>query len=797
MELKLAKHFDDLATSAGNLPILKDQIIAGLRSGDLKNDDAKVILVQALDKMVSRKNVHPSVVQDAVRQVTQIVRDTKEVQKDGKDLKSKSMNAMIDFLSEHGIKKGPNDSASAFEPFSDDANQVRLAINTRMREASTSTSVPVRIRANELYERQWQSVLDVSDHRPALTRVSAKAKFDSLPSDPGFLTKDFLRTKLADSKESVDEIVNTYVQSIIDATKGDTLKSGDPRIESLKELTDSKYHDRIRMAAALALQNAPEKSTSNFTLRDIALNSDTAAYRHDAIRALERFGDKAHISDGSLLPAKERLVARILDAYQKTTPTDRERFKLEKLDQEKLSGKSNAELIKFCHDYIKQVTPDSKAELKHQAFELRQAVYEFGSVLTNIATMQGNYAKNEASFALQAEANFKDALLAFGIDDTKLAELSKPFKSGYTYRLHMPLDDWDKKNQEFHKMADAIAGDLLKIEIYDDVKKTDGNLELHTQELPSVILALNKYAQLNTQRFLNGEEKDGKKTFNTDKLDLTLGMIGLSDALTQRAYPKGTGSQAESYMQIARSYRMIAEANLKRSNTDFTGGFYSALKVYHEKADADLKEMRNMDPTNLNADAATSALHDEVFNTQLHRFTVETHKLAGLKGYALESQQQSLEKMSAELEKLNQGRATKDTAQGPFDMTRKYMIDGRRESDPAKKLVAYEKAHEQIQKAIKMSAATFGVDSPAFRNTLNRLIDLSKEANQPQWAEEMFKRGLDVAEKTGDGGLKLEMFRQQWNFYNRFQRKDDADKVAREFNLEKAKQERERAKRNE
>ncbi len=789
MELRIANHFKNLATESRDLPLLEKQILDSLRSDKLQNDNAKAVLVEALDKLVSRSNIAPEAVVDAVNAISDIVGSAQEGKIENVDLKSASLNAMIAFLNKHAVKKSATDTGSAFEPFSKEANSVRTSINSRMSMQNTTSPSSTKLRANDMYEQQWQSVLSVFDRRAPLHNLRTKEKIDLLPKEFSMLEKNTLeKLRAEESSTCIDGVVDSNVQKIVDATNGDTIPDNDPRIEALTELTSEKYHDRIRLAAAIALLNGRKNSCGAAVLGQIATDCEIPSLRNDAMRALERADVKTVVSDSMALYSKSRnnLVNQIEKALQCAGVEKKNGL----LDNQALQNKSDAELIQLANDFITDTGNDVSAERKNASKELKIKLYEYGATIANVGTMHLKAGKENAP---QAERNLKNALAAFGVSDIKIAELRRSEPSYNFERKFFEQSEEQRANKDnpMRKFVKQLCDKIAEVEIFEDKNSTSGQLDLRSSHVSSLVRALNSYSQLSANMMKDSSNHD------LLRLEDMVTTLSLSGMITEEAYLPGSGFKAESYQQIAKAFRTLAESNrvIKQTSTSTTSSgktketvrtipldtkSYESMMKYLEKAES---EYMIMGANNLSSSRSLSgsiAVRNEMINARVQQIKTDTRReMAKVQPAAWTLT--DIEKMSLSVEKLMTDHPDKNQLQPHLDLVQLNMSCADRQTDQAKKLEAQEKARAIVLDAIKLSLIHFKSSSTEFKNACHSLISLSLSANKPEWCESFFKRGIEAAESSKDTRLKSDLLAQQFKFLINFGRKEEAESVKKQW----------------
>ncbi|MBX9685886.1 MAG: HEAT repeat domain-containing protein, partial [Candidatus Obscuribacterales bacterium] len=466
-ERRIAEKMRDLCSQSSdkvNLKLLKDEILRALGNDSKASDQSRKILVDGLDRLLSNPQTSPEAKREILKKAGELVRGTQEVEIN----KSESTVAMIALLDKHG--------KASFETYSDAYAAMRTAVTSR---AENDKMPPqLRMRAQEMFDRQWLSVLAEND-RISPPQGTARTRAELLPKNTEALEKN-----KEGKVDGFDEDVHDAVQRILMATKGLPLEVDDPRFEQLKELTSDKYDDRVRLAAGLALSQARSGQwAAESTLLDIALNSKDRALRQDAAAIMMRM-PPFMVSEGSLESSREAVLDKLAAALGK--------------NRDDLVGKAPDEMIKEANEFIEKNRNSTDARVKEQARDLQETLRKYGEGLGVIANLK-LFDKNDRA---EAERLFKLSLNAFGIKDSDLTAMQNMAKRN----SHRP----GAESQEIRDLTKRLI----------DSMQDGGNVQ-------ALMNTLNGYAKLSV-----AEVVPATGGVKVESLQRSVGLLSLSESLT-------------------------------------------------------------------------------------------------------------------------------------------------------------------------------------------------------------------------------------------------------------------------
>ncbi len=699
-ERKIAEKMRDMCSQSSdnvNLSLLKDEILRALKSDAKTSDASRKILVDGLDRLLSNPRTAPEAKRDVLKAVGESVKTSKEVEKD----KTESTMSMIALLDKHG--------KAAFETYSDAYATMRTAVVAR----GENDQMPpqLRLRAQEMFDRQWVSVLAEADRIPAQQGTQRTLS--------EFLPKNFesLEKGKEGKTDGYDEDVHDAVQRIIMATKGSPLQADDLRRKTLEDLTDEKYDDRVRMAALHALfQSKEDQPGAQQKLLELALNAKDKALRQDAASLLMR--SRMQCSEGSLEGLRTGVVDKLAAAQGKKA--------------EDLVGKSAQETLTEANEFIEKNLTSSNAQLAAKARELQEAMHRYGEGLALIANLK----TGDKTQTSDAERIYKLAFAAFGI---KEADVKK-------------LQDAVKGNGNEHSSEGKTAQELCQ--------RLVTSLQ-HTGAVPAVLSAFNGYAKLSAANVV----VDGKA--NVENLQKALGFASVSDALGRVYYPEGSQGRIDQCKNLADVYTQLGHQPLTIKDrflvtaARFLDQETKELDSYKRIADVQIKSSKD----SLNKaieDQKDALLNDRVQNRFDQFNSLSSRSDFQRSGYL----QGRAKEMSAEIEKDLGTIKDKDSITYKNQRFVKDWLDLAITPDD-KKPEARAKAEASLDQAMKATAEKFGTSSPQYELMVRKLWMYHKQQNQPEKAEAFFKAGIEANKGSDKESTKAMLLRQYEAFQER------------------------------
>ncbi len=696
-ERKIAEKLRDLCSQSSdnvNLSLLKDEMLRALKSDAKTSDESRRILVDGLDKLLSNPGVAPEAKREILKAIGEMVKTAREVQKD----KVGATVAMIDLLDKHG--------KASFETYSDAYSTMRVAVVSR---AENDQMPPqLRLRAREMFERQWVSVLAEADRIP--TQQGTERTLNE------FLPKNF--ESLEKGKEGktngYDEDVHDAVQRIIMATKGLPLLTEDVRRKTLQELTDSKYDDRVRMAALHALfQSKTDRQMAEQQLLELALDSKEKAIRQDVVKLLS----DSHIpcSEDSLSGLKTDVINRLAAAQGK---------KVEDLD-----GTSPLEVLREANEYIEKNLTSSDARNAAKARELQEAMHRYGEGLVLIANLKSG---DKTQLADTARI-FKLALAAFGVREEDLKKLQS------TAQAHG--NNHCAQSAEVQELCRRLVSSLQD-----------------TGSVPALLSALNGYARLAVPHVVMNDK------LIPATLQLSVGCASLSDALAQIYYPEGSQGRIDQNKNLANIYLLLGHQPISSRER-----FYGIASELMERQAKELESYRRIADVQIRSskDALNRSIgeqKEDLLSTRVQaRLDVLNMTLAspGFK-YLPE---RAVE-MSKEIETDLGSVRDKNTTTYKNQRFIKDWLDLALTPDD-KKAEARAKAEASLQDAMKATAGEFGTASSQYERLVRMLWQYHKQQNQPERAEEFFKSALEGNQGADKAATRAMLLRQYDAFQER------------------------------
>lgn len=716
-EIRIAEKLRDLCSQSGNevnLNLLKDEILRALKSDSKTSDASRKVLVDGLDRLLSNPAIAPESRREILKVCGEMVKTAREVQKD----KLEATMDMIGLLDKHG--------KASFETYSDAYSAMRTAVVSRAENDQLPPAL--RLRAQEMFDRNWVSVLAEYDRIPA-QQGSPRALADSfLPKNFESLQKDKER-----KTDGYDEDVHDAVQRIIMATKGVPLRDDDERRQILEELTDAKYDDRVRMAALHALFQSPaDRAAAQAKLLELSVSAIDKAIRQDAAKLLLSEGRMA-ASEGSLEGLRTAVKDQLAGALGK--------------NPDELNAKSAEDLCKEANEFIENNIKSSDPRLAAKAREMQETLHKYGEGLALLANL-----KSSDRNAVETERLYKMSLTAFGVKEQDIAQLMAAVKS----------------NQHEHIRDSSVVQQACQ--------KLITNLQ-HTGAVPAVLSALNGYAKFSAQRLL----VDGK--ISVDLLQKTIAFASLSDALGRVYYPEGSQGSIDQYKILHDTYAALSKQPVIYRNrymgtaAEFLDNQAKELDRYKRIADVQIGATR--DATNKSIDEQRGPLLNDRLQNRFDRlnYLVSREDFGRSTWY-----QDNARELAAEIEKDLAAVRDKDSPRFKVQRFIKDWLDVMAALGD-KKAEARTKAEASLNEALKVTAQKFGMASPEYESMVGKMWSYHKQQGQPEKAQAFFKAALEISQGEDKAEVRKMLLRQHEASQSgpRFRTVDEANKKITEL----------------
>lgn len=674
-EMRIAEKLRDLcAKSSGNvnLSLLKDEILRALKSDSKTTDANRKILVDGLNLLLSNPKIGLESKREILTAVAEMVKLSREVQID----KSDALVSMIALLDKHG--------KSSFETYSDAYSAMRTAIVARAENDQMRPQL--RLRAQEMFERQWISVLAERDRIP-VQQGNARSRAEFLPKN----TENLEKAKEA-SSDGFDEDVHDAVQRVITATKGCKLEADDLRRQALTDLTDEKFDDRVRLAALSALIESEIESDRELArqlLLEVAIGAKEKGIRQDAAKLLQ--DTQMECSENSIQAIYAEVIDKLAAASGK--------------ESRDLVGKQTTEILAEVNKYIAD-NLNSKAAREHAiAIELQAALHRYGEGLILIANLKPMLRTPPE----EKERLYKLAFAAFGVEETDFNNMVAAART----------------NGDVHSAVGKTARELCNRIIQ--------NLQ-HTGSIPSLLAGFNGYAKFCAERAV----VEGK--LKTDNVYIAIGLASISEAVSCVYYPPGSQGRIDEYQGIAEIYTELAArpltASLRYHNraANFMDLQAKELDAFNLIADAQLRV--NKESLNRSIEQQRERLRNDRLQGKLAVF----HEITS--AYKSSEQLVSRQKqLSAEIEKDLLATKNKNTSTYKSQRFTKDWLD--LSITPQDKIAeARARAEASLEESLKATAEQLGTYSNAYEELVHKLWCYHKQQKQPEKIESFFKAAL-------------------------------------------------------
>lgn len=704
-----------------DLSLVKEQLLNGLESKASTSDEARVILVKGLEKILANPDTSPEVRREIVARVTSLVITTQEASSD----KVKALPAMIGLLDKYG--------KDAFDRFSKEYTDVRIALNSRASVDSVTTHPDARMAAQELYDREWQSVLSEYNVLPAST-AGLHERMESLARLSTIKGLEISPDKGGkDERDARDESVHQAVQILILSTKGMPLTANDARLKQIEELTDAKYDPRLRMAAMMAMSqstNAEIRTRAAGKLYTFSLDSlesaDSSfkdevyhrALRNDAIRMLERL--PAAVCEPKDLEMIQKRLVQALAVASGQKP-------------EELGKKTPDELTAMARSFVAQ-NGDASGVKREQTAAVNRMLHLFAEGSTLVATQ---LAKN--GNVVEAEKLYSQALSAFGLDRAAVEQLAACTKEG----KHQP--------SHFHPEVMRMSEQVIR------TVQQSGSF-------PALLNALTGQARISARAL---EVKGASLETMQRELDKSIGLLSMANLVSHRYHPAGTAGRAEQLTVIGDVYSIMGG---KEAGLTLKDRWNQVAANFYDEATRQIEDFGRTRPSAPTTELLTQS-QAAAMQAQLGRFRyLIAHKVSP----------ESLARVSGELDARL---ATFTDKNSPAYHTQRFMKHWFDMSalPPNQRDAAKQKAMEALGDMVTRTKEVHGGGSSEYGVALARLREFHVANNQPQVAEAFFKKALDETTRPAQQAERVRVLREYYNLLQKTNQAARASEVLKEY----------------
>ncbi len=469
------------------------------------DDESGVTMVRALETILSRPGASPEVQRLVLEKLSDFVRTGAAIK--NRPLTTLSLLNLVDRYSREILD--PNGEALA-----------KLRNGLRVRSGSDLVEPLVRLKANELYERSYNSVVHICNTRPYV-QLTTQERLKHLP-EPKEIAQ-IKRGYKPQPGESTDLKVREICERLFNASQAGPLPSNASKewSKALSELLNDGIDDRVKLAACLAsiFTRTGSDDDLKVTLRGLALNSEFASVRREALRAMKGSG----IPDGALESHTRSLVETLSKTVEKPD-TD-----YAQLNQKQLIEQTNRRL----NELVASGDPRSK--------DLRKAIHRYGEALTVVVKQTD---KSTGEGKILAREAIENSLTCFGVSKQDLDRLAD--------RMHSYDSEIEGRKDEVDELVKRLT-----------VSHSD------TNQLPSLLVALDQYVGFNigemkTQLNPSNRAADGaeKGSVPSIKFRSTFMAIVLEKHLHQQYYSSGSVESVIGCTNLARSMQALADLKI-------------------------------------------------------------------------------------------------------------------------------------------------------------------------------------------------------------------------------------------
>lgn len=544
-ELKIAKAMTALSTRSAdsvNLELLRKQMMIALQEPGNENQispskalpETRIELLNGLDRMISQEGFDPEVKSDVVEDIARNL-SVMDLSREGKD---KVALAMLDFIDKH--------APSSFYKFSPESAAVRTALTARGDEDSYRTPDSVRLRAQEIFSRRWDSVFEMARSiEPDPSRLSAHKRAELLPTD--------LESLYTDARyDGKDERIDDAVRQIIASTRGHKVAYDDPVHQQLSEfIYNPDFDEKITLAAAYALQQGGDHYVATRGLVDLINRSDNATFRQEAASLL---------TDNVEKEEAYRLLERSDSMLDQELVTELERLKVSVEGDAESGSASTLDLVRAANGFIAENLD------KPESDRLKSVLARVGEHYSATGDILSHYRERE-----RATSAYELALEAYGIEPDSI----KDNASFVTRNYYRPY-----RNEEGELVRGKVTRTEHEIRSSEETisARRDALIKRHddTGTLPAVARTLTNYAAERVHLF-GVTRKDGTAHNNA-----AVGGLALARSLNDSYFGEDTLGAARAREHLGRAYHLAAEVNGRLGVALATPIYYEAGNRFRE-----------------------------------------------------------------------------------------------------------------------------------------------------------------------------------------------------------------------
>jgi hypothetical protein len=635
-----------------------DTVIPKSHALTTPNDDkVGITLVKSLEAIISRPDCSAETQRLIVTRLSEFVRTGSAVTS-----REATMVALLDLVDRY---------LSTLDPQSASFAELRNGI--AVRSFSEAAPASVRLRATEIHERNWNSVLQLYYCQPA-TQKTDRERFESLPQ------ADKLRAKTQTANLSNDLEVRFACERIIAAAQGGALNNqqwSSKFTATLVDLAKSKdIDDRVRLAACIALKqtrSVPESEIKPLLLQ-LSLNSQRIAVRHDAQLVLNGVKGKGITEDELELPK-----SNLIKSLSKATG----------LEESELSRRSRRSLIDYAAWTLLREDLD-----KDTARELRTCLHRYGQAAS---VMVNQIDKSNDEGWSQTKECIEDSLRALGLPASDIQWLSG-CSSNYSYELSQI-----QSTTEFKQMVDRLS-----------------KQHAQTGQIPSLLIALNQFVNLSAHEMeqkLKANDKVAPETFNA-----AVTAIALQERLVAIYYPTGTDGRFNGMRNAAVAMERLSQLHIadpKRGSREQPVKL--TLDLYDRTLEA-ISDIKKRQPNNRFAESNVQ----QIIESQVKHALLTCHYM---NTHGRKPDNFLLQQFLSKADKSLKEHPRQDSPSFHYLSALKHLVE--LPVVPAdSKAPTLENLERSLKKMVELTAAQHSKESSAYQQSLSVMNDFLKRAKE-------------------------------------------------------------------
>ncbi len=687
-ETRLAERLKELCSQSNgdvDIKLLIDGILYALRGDASTSDKSRLILIEGLDQLMSKPNFNAELKRYIVRTCISYVSEWR----DCRATKAEALTVLLELLD----KRFPE----VFEPLSEEHALLRCALRSRSTDRegtsleSVSTPPRVKLRADELLDRGWNSPLAEYRRQPGSSALATE-RIAMLP-------KDNPRVKAQYSAQGKDAAVHEFVQRMLSAAKGADIKDRE-WLDQIMVFTKVEYDDRVRLAACISLIESKVMSATSLhdTLQSLAINSNHRAVRGDAAELLKK--STGVVDEAVQTPALEAVLASV------------SRITGQNVDELRLLADDR--LLSLANEAVNKGIASVNAHEKANAEVLLFALHKYAEITAILAA--NKLQKGEIAIPL-----IKNSLQALGIEPEQLDSIANEIE----------YFSWDNAVIET-PACKAMLKKLLE-------------RQSHTGHCHALLNSLLLYSSAASSEI--ARDALAGRPPQRNEVNKILVLLKLFRAVADVYQSEGTIDRANSYDGIAKVLQNLGSARMAKGKEHTWLQFGREATQWQGKAVEQIKKFQVREPDNLNVDAWISQLSLRRIQscTELYRQAIAVSpplSKSNLDSYAAAVDESLLQHPPS---------ATFEIA--ALACTKSWLdVDC---ASPGERIALSEKASEHLAKVLLLAKTQYGVKSKQYQTWLEAMCKLYEANKQPEKAVDYFRHALSESREDTETAILL------------------------------------------